>query len=101
MFQMDVSIHYTVRREGLAAVGVEMGAREIKLFKDQIICPDGTTKPSTGPYRFTQTRQSHSPVAFDPYKPQIQIQLFFLPLKLLKSKVKGGGEMKFSQSLNG
>lgn len=40
-------------------------------------------------------KQSCLPVEYDPYKPQIQIQLFSLPLKLLKSKVKGG-EIKFS-----
>lgn len=53
-------------------------------------CPNGTPDPFTSPNWFTQTLQRHSPAAYDPYKPQIQIQLFFLPLKLLNIKVKGG-----------
>lgn len=43
-----------------------------------------------GPNWFTKTPWSHSPVVYDPFKPQIQIQLFFLALKLLGSKVKEG-----------
>lgn len=76
--------------DGRGQLGIKMGAREIRLFElrgkfqgpTHLVthpnCPDGVPGTSAGPNRFKQTQRSHLPVAYDPYKPQIQIQLFFL-----------------------